>query len=205
MSGRTSAAQNSADRSSRGSFSIVRVRRNAGGGECSGRAVAFHAGRPRFRIGDTRSMVSGTGRDELVHIHVVNIGFVLGASSGQKLLACTVAFVQPPFGRIGVGTFGASPAPWSRLSLPLASISSDLLGGQGASCRRFEAFGHELRNANGVVLELEDQVGLQLNHVALPSRCPDRRIDQFYSLATMRASPRRSSRFSWYIDFIATR
>jgi hypothetical protein len=113
------------------------------------------------------SMAAAQAATGLVRIRVVNVGFILGAGGGQGALSLHGRVYPFSVGGIGVGTFGASAAELVGRAYNLRS-PYDLVGTYSAVGAGAAVVGGiratRLRNANGVVLELQGgQVGLQLN------------------------------------------
>ena len=113
------------------------------------------------------SMAAAQAATGLVRIRVVNVGFILGAGGGQGALSLHGRVYPLSVGGLGVGTFGASVAELVGRAYNLRS-PYDLVGTYTAVGAGAAVVGGiratRLRNANGVVLELQGgQVGLQLN------------------------------------------
>jgi hypothetical protein len=103
----------------------------------------------------------------LVRVRVVNVGFIVGAGGGQGALSLRGRVYPFSVSGMSIGSFGASAAEFVGRAYNLRS-PVDLVGTYSAVGAGAAVVGGvrltRLRNANGVVLELQGgQVGLAVN------------------------------------------
>jgi hypothetical protein len=114
-----------------------------------------------------QTTVAAQAATGLVRVRVVNVGFFIGAGGGQGALNLQGRAYPFSVSGMSIGAFGASAAEFVGRAYNLRS-PSDLVGRYSAVGAGAAVVGGvrvvRLRNANGVVLELQGgQVGLELN------------------------------------------